>query len=150
MSTLPELDRALIGEEFDRVVSPPVAAAEIIRFARAYGETDPSYTDEEAARRGPHGGLIAPPLFAVGLRRERFMPASIPTKVIYRGMDAGKDVEVGVPIRPGDVLTSVATVHDIYEKTGRSGAMMFLVFRTVVTNQRGETAAIIDQRMLFK
>jgi acyl dehydratase len=148
--SLPELDRGLIGQEFDRVVSPPITAEEIIRFARAYGETDPKYIDEERAKSGPYRGLVAPPLFAVSLRRERFMPASIPIKVIYRGMDAGKDVEVGVPIRPGDVLTSVATVHDIYEKTGRSGAMMFLVFRTVVTNQRGETAAIIDQRMLFK
>lgn len=148
--SLPEFDRALIGEEFDRVVSRPVTAAEILRFARACGETDPNCTDEEAAKNGPHRGLIAPPLFAVSLRRERFVPAGIPRKVMYRGMDAGKDVEVGVPIRPGDILTSVATVHDIYEKTGRSGAMTFLVFRTVVTNQRGETAAIIDQRMLFK
>jgi len=148
--SLPDLDRALIGQEFDRVVSPPITAAEIIRFASAYGETDPNYTDAKAATSGPHGGLVAPPLFAVSLRRERFVPASIPSKVIYRGMDAGKDVEVGVPIRPGDVLTSVATVHDIYEKTGRSGSMMFLVFRTVVTNQHGEIAAVIDQRMLFK
>jgi hypothetical protein len=41
-------------------------------------------------------------------------------------------------------------VHDIYEKTGRSGTMNFIVFRTTVTNQRNEMVAIIDQKMMFR
>ena len=53
-------------------------------------------------------------------------------------------------MRVGDVLTAVSTVHDIYEKTGRSGSMYFIVLRTVVTNQRHEQVAIIDQKMMFR
>jgi len=41
-------------------------------------------------------------------------------------------------------------VHDIYEKTGRTGSMNFIVLRTVVTNQRGESVATIDQKMMFR
>jgi hypothetical protein len=41
-------------------------------------------------------------------------------------------------------------VHDIYEKTGRSGTMVFIVFRTTVSNQRGETVSVVDQRMMFR
>jgi 3-methylfumaryl-CoA hydratase len=64
--------------------------------------------------------------------------------------DAGKDIDFGVPIRVGDVLTAVSTVHDLYEKTGRSGSMAFVVLRTVVTNQRDERVVTIDQKMMFK
>lgn len=38
----------------------------------------------------------------------------------------------------------------IYEKTGHSGIMSFVGLRTVVTNQRGEQVALIDQRMMFR
>jgi hypothetical protein len=41
-------------------------------------------------------------------------------------------------------------VHDVYEKTGRSGTMVFIVFRTAVTNQRGEMVAVVDQKMMFR
>ena len=115
-----------------------------------YGETNPLYTDPAAAARGPHGGLIAPPTFAVSLRGKHFMPREMPRNLGRNGFDAGKDIEIGAPIRPGDVLTASSTVHDIYEKTGRSGTMVFIVFRTTVTNQRGETVAVVDQKMMFR
>ena len=108
------------------------------------------YTDPAAAARGPHGGLIAPPTFAVSLRGTHFMPRDMPQHLGRNGFDAGKDIEIGAPIRAGDVLTASSTVHDIYEKTGRSGTMVFIVFRTEVTNQRGETVAIVDQKMMFR
>ena len=66
------------------------------------------------------------------------------------GFDAGKDIEFGAAIHPGDVLRIRSTVHDIYEKTGRSGTMVFLVLRTEIHNQRGEQVAIVDQRMMQK
>jgi acyl dehydratase len=144
------IDRSIVGREFDRTDFPPVSEAQILAYAASYGETDPLYTDPAAAARGPHGGLIAPPTFAVSLRGRHFMPRELPRDLGREGFDAGKDIEIGVPIRPGDVLTASSTVHDIYEKTGRSGTMVFIVFRTTVTNQRGETAARVDQRMMFR
>ena len=42
------------------------------------------------------------------------------------------------PIRPGDVITSVASLADAYEKEGRLGTMLFLVNEARWTNQRGE------------
>jgi acyl dehydratase len=78
------------------------------------------------------------------------MPRQMPRNLGRNGLDAGKDIEIGVPIRAGDVLTASSTVHDIYEKTGRSGTMVFIVFRTTVSNQRGETVSVVDQRMMFR
>ena len=36
------------------------------------------------------------------------------------------------------------------QKTGRSGTMAFIVIRFTMTNQRGETVALIDNRFLHK
>jgi acyl dehydratase len=144
------IDRSMVGQEFDRTVFPPVTSEQIVAYARAYGETNLLYTDENAARKGPHGGLVAPPTFVFRLRGKHFMPKQLPKGIGRDGFDAGKDVEFHAPVRPGDVLTTATTVHDIYEKTGRSGGMTFLVFRTTVTNQKQETVAIIDQKMMFR
>jgi len=144
------IDRSMIGREFDHTEFPPVTEARILAYAASYGETDPLYTDPAAAALGPHGGLVAPPTFAVSLRGKHFMPRELPRHLGRNGFDAGKDIEIGVPIRPGDVLMASSTVHDIYEKTGRSGTMVFIVFRTTITNRRGETAAVVDQKMMFR
>ena len=132
-------DRSIIGSEFDRTVLPPVTREEILEYSAACGE--------------PCGGdganLVAPPTFVVRVRGKHFMPPNMPF-MGPSGFDAGKDIEFGVPIRIGDVLTAASTVHDIYEKTGRSGTMAFVVLRTTVTNQRNERVAIIDQKMMFR
>ena len=41
-------------------------------------------------------------------------------------------------------------IHDIFEKTGRSGGMMFVVHRMEFTNQREELVAVVDWKMIQK
>lgn len=135
-----EIDRSIIGSEFDRTQFEPVKQEEILEYSDVSGET--GTTDAT-------GRLIAPPGFVVRLRGKRFMPANLP-KFGPNAFDAGKDIEFGAPICEGDALIGVSTVHDIYEKTGRSGSMWFLVLRTVLTNQRDEQVAVIDQKMMFR
>ena len=53
----------------------------------------------------------------------------------YRGLNGGQKNLSFAPIRPGDVITSVATLVDAYEKDGRLGTMMFLVDESRWTNQ---------------
>lgn len=145
-----QIDRSMVGREFDHTEFPAVTEEQILAYGASYGETNPLYTDPAAAAQGPHGGLIAPPTFAVSLRGRHFMPRELPKNLGRSGFDAGKDIEVGAPVRPGDVLTASSTVHDIYEKTGRTGTMVFIVFRTTVTNQRGEMTSVVDQKMMFR
>jgi acyl dehydratase len=136
-------NRAIVGQEFDRTTFPPVTAEQIIAYATACGETDPRWTEH-----GPE--LSAPPTFALSLRGRHFMPKQLPTNLGRNAFDAGKDIEIGATVVPGDVLTATSTVHDVYEKTGRTGTMTFVVFRTTVVNQRQETVAVVDQKMMFR
>lgn len=136
-----EFDRSIIGSEFDRTVQNPVRTEEIIEYIAASGEPPPA--------SGGDTELIAPPTFVVRMRGRRFMPPNL-GNLGRSAFDAGKDIEFGAPIRAGDVITSVSTIHDIYEKTGRTGSMVFLVVRTVTTNQHGQQVAVIDQQMMVR
>jgi acyl dehydratase len=139
------LDKSLIGSEFDHTEFPPVTAEHMREYAAAALETNPRHLTANDAE------LVAPPTYVVSLRGRNFMPANLLTALnLRRGFDAGKDIEFGVPVRAGDALTATSTVHDIYEKTGRSGSMVFVVLRTEITNQRGESVAVIDQKMMLR
>ena len=142
-----EGDLSILGQVFDETTFAPVTKEEILEFAAALGETHPLYTDEEQARRGPYGGLVAPPTFCTKLRGRRFLPKSLP-RLGTVGLDAGRDLEVHAPVRPGDVLTLRSSIDDIYEKTGRTGAMYFIVVRNEFTNQRGEKVAVVCHRIM--
>ena len=142
-----EFDRSIIGQIFDETSFAPVMKEEMIDFATALGETNPLYTDEAAAAKGPYGGLVAPPTFVTKLRPNKFTPEHLPRFGKF-GFDGGRDLEVFAPVRPGDRLTMLSTIHDIYEKTGRTGSMYFIVIRNEVKNQTGEKVAVIDHRIM--
>jgi acyl dehydratase len=142
-----EFDKSIIGKVFDETEFPPVTKEEILEFAAALGETNPLYTNEAEAGKGPHKGLVAPPTFVTKLRAKKFTPENLP-KFGKVGFDGGRDLEVLAPVRPGDTLTMLSTIHEIYEKTGRTGSMYFIVIRNEVKNQKGEKVALIDHRIM--
>lgn len=135
------IDRSIIGSEYDTSVSEPVTAAEIREFAEAAGESDARYFGERP---------VAPPTFCIKFRGELFFHPAIPRELLMTGFDAGKDVTFGEPIHPGDVIRTTSVVHDVYDKTGRTGTMTFVVSRQTLTNQRGEAVAVIDSRFVFR
>ena len=139
-----DLDPAVLGREFDHAVYGPITAAELIDFARAVGETDPAYVED-----GPE--LVGHPTFCVRYKGKKFYPENLPKVINVRsGFDAGKDIALGVAVRPGDTITVRCTLHEVYEKTGRTGSMYFVVIRFTMTNQRGETVAVVDNRFMHR
>jgi acyl dehydratase len=139
-----DVDRSIVGQEFDRTHNEPVTAEHLIAFSKALGETAPCYTE-------PGPDLIAHPTYCTRYRGRQFFPPNLPKELLSkRSLDAGKDIELGEPIRPGDVLTVSTCVHEIYEKTGRTGSMNFLVVRGTITNQDGAHVATIDSRHMFR
>ena len=61
---------------------------------------------------------------------------------------AGIDIELGAPIRAGDSIHVSSELKETYEKTGRTGTMIFAVVRSTLTNQKGELVAYVDHRMM--
>lgn len=111
-------------------------------FAKATGQTDPVYTDDDAARAAGHPALPVPPTFLFCLEMESPDPAAIRNLL---GMDYRKLLhgEQGFTFQrmayAGDVLSFEQRIEDIYDKKG--GALEFVVRKTRVTNQHGEPVA---------
>jgi len=49
------------------------------------------------------------------------------------GLVSGIDFELEAPIRAGDSIRVSSEVKEIYEKTGRTGTMVFVVVRSTLT-----------------
>ena len=60
-----------------------------------------------------------------------------PPLPLKRVMAGGKNVEFYKAIRPGDTLTGVNRIKNIYEKNGTQGPLIFTERELEVTNQDG-------------
>jgi hypothetical protein len=109
-------------------VEAAVEAGHLKRWAEAIGDTNPRWLKE------------APPTFLVGLA-----PASyhIPEAEDYgKGwLNGGNKFEYLAPVKVGDRITAQSTLVDVYEKSGGSGGLLFLVFETEIKNQNGQVVA---------
>lgn len=137
--TIEEL-RKLIGTEGQPVVIE-IEKGMIRKFAEAIEDPNPLWQDEEYARKSRYGGLVAPPeilcsvMFSGGASRPEI---PLPYKRI---LDGGGEWEFFLPLKPGDVITSVTKFADVYMREGKAGKMIFQVFETIHRNQRGEIVA---------
>jgi len=120
-----------------------VEGEKLAAFARACGETLGRYTDPT------DDDFQATPTWPSSLARGGNLPDGFP---MFGGvaLDGGKDVEPLAPIRPGMTLTGTNHVHDIYTKTGRSGRMIFVISRMVLTDENGQAVSNADTRLVIR
>lgn len=135
-----ELKENWCGHQFDEVTFG-LDVKEMTEFAIACGETQSRFVDPE----DPDFQAVAS--YSSRFHGRRAMPDDFPIKS-GQGFDAGKCVQVFLPIRPDDQITARSEIHDIYEKTGRSGGMLFIVHRMRFTNQNDELVSIVDWRLV--
>jgi hypothetical protein len=156
--------RALVGTELSTRVSYPIAESDIRRWALAvyYPEKPPAeFIDPEVAATTRHGGIVAPEDFnpfawavakseGVELTADQAAnPDSFETSLGATGpglrniLNGGIELEYGVPMRPGDVITAVTTLDGYKERQGSLGLMLFTMMRTVWTNQNGEMVKVV-------
>lgn len=137
----------------------PVEAGHIKLFARAVGDPNPVYSDDDYATAAEVGGIIAPPTFvqasaqfdpdyvlrpkfgepwfgsgreATGVRTEGSSGSG------GTGLHAEQHYEYHRVLRAGDVLTATTRAGERWEKEGRSGKLMFSDTITEYRDQDGE------------
>ena len=101
----------------------------------------PWTVDEEAARRSPHGALVAPPTFGVTFAMKPFALACSDPELgldLLRLLHAEQEFEHGTPVRPGDELTTVGEIVEVRSR----GPLDFLTVRTETTNGSGERVLV--------
>ena len=134
------LDRAVVGKTF-----PPYAVTvergKIKEFARAVGDLNPFYLDDRGGAASEWGDIIAPPTFATTFRDDSLDYTAFLRELgtdISRVLHGEQEFELHQPLQPGRTYLCRAKVVDIYEKTGKSGPMGFVVRETTITDADNE------------
>ena len=113
-----------------------VGREKIREYARAVGEDNPVHLDPEAARAAGFRNVVAPPMFCVVYSARAMGPAILDPDVgmnLATMLHGSQEFEWDEPVCDGDVISTAATLKEIYEKDGKG----FYVFETVSTNQDG-------------
>ena len=116
-----------------------VTRRDIRKYAVATGSRQRKYLDADQA----------PPMFHVPLfwdvvELDQLTPDGVsidtllPRFPLKKAMAGGLQIEYHKPIYPGDWLTAKRTLTDIYEKEGRSGALIFYEVIMDVVNDDDE------------
>jgi acyl dehydratase len=137
------INTSIKGKEYAPYVVH-VERGKIKEFARAIGDLSPFYLDDEVGRASPWGDIIAPPTFAITFRDDRADTGALLKDLgtdISRILHGEQEFEHYKPIRPGDTLLCRGRISDVYEKSGKSGPMAFVVRETTVTDADNEVVA---------
>lgn len=135
------LDRSLIGREAPGQTLL-VTRSRLLAFARATGQTDPVYTDVDAARQAGHRDLPVPPTFYFSIDLEAPDPFAFLTDLgidLRAVLHGEQEFTYHRMAYAGDELATRSRITDVYEKKG--GALQFLIRETTVTDQDGATVA---------
>ena len=136
--------------------SATVSAEHVAEFARALGDPNPLYVDPESALRGPFGTVVAPPTYPIAFMTqamaggmETFLELGLDFMTLVHGE---QEFEYVRPIQIGETLTLTGRIGDIYEKTGSSGTLDFVILETEAKDAEGKPVfysrnTLISKRM---
>lgn len=141
--------------EFVGKVFPPLKTEvekwQLRFFAKAVGETNPIYFDEDAAKAAGHRSILAPPTYAVTLsiaepdpfRKYRDMGIN-PEQMLH----AQQKFEYFAPIYAGDTIAFTSRIVDFIERG--KGAIKFLIEETDAINQDGVMTTRFRKTVVIK
>jgi N-terminal half of MaoC dehydratase len=137
------INTSLIGKEYPPYVAT-VERGKIKEFARALGDLNPYYLDDRIGAASPWGDIIAPPTFATTFRDESADAAALLADLgtdISRVLHGEQEFEIFRQLVPGERYLCRTKILDIYEKSGKSGPMAFVVRETAITDGADEIVA---------
>jgi hypothetical protein len=137
-----ELKTQFLDFEFD-VAALEIDAQAAAKVARVSGETRAEFLDPE------HPDFQAPPAYIGSIVSGRHLPIDFPN-LGGIPMDGGKAVACHHPVRAGVPLTGRTHLHEIYDKSGRSGRMVFFVNRMEFTDAQGTHLGSADTSTVIR
>jgi len=112
-------DEVEIGKEFPVEMKFEIKAEDLISFAKAALDDNPIFTDEEAARKSPFGGLIGHPCFLVPISFWCSQSGHGTWVRTPGSRNPGQRLEWYEPFRPGDIISIKRKSYDKWIKRGK-------------------------------
>lgn len=131
------LDPSFIGRTYPATSPYEVSREKIREFAEAIGDSNPAYTDVEAAKALGHPDVIAPPTFPIVLTLKAGQQVIADPAL---GLDFSRVVHgdqrfvASRPVRAGDRLQVVVSVENIKSLAGND----VITTKDVVSTMEGE------------
>ena len=157
MASMLEKLKGTVGQEAIFQAPDEMGRSSLRQYALAIGDFNPLYSDREFAKAYGLPDVMAPPTlicdtwqYVDGDMDDRGdLLGRGPIREL-EGLRAGNEYVFFQPIHPDDVITAHWTVKDVYEKTGRTGSIIFQVIETAFYNQREELLARNTETMFYR
>jgi hydroxyacyl-ACP dehydratase HTD2-like protein with hotdog domain len=151
--------RAYVGHQSAPVTNRfPISEEMIFELADTIEELNPLYLDAGYANNSRFVGLLCPQVAAwkdwapridyFGAGQDTHFEVPLPFKSY--GFNGGSEWTFHRPVRLGDQITKQEKIVDMYERTGRSGQLVFIVREMTQSNQRSELLLTIRHISIFR
>ena len=144
------IDKKYIGTKLTPF-SVEIEKGQLRAFAKATGQTDPVYLDENAARAAGHRSLPIPPTFLFCLEMASPRPQEVYALLgidYARVLHGEQHFVYHHPVFAGDTLSFAPVITDIYDK--KDGALGFVVWETRVEAEDGTPVADLRSVMVVR
>ncbi len=157
MASLLERLKATVGQEIVLRAPDEMGRSSLRQYALAIGDFNPLYSNREFAQANGLRDVMAPPTLICDTWQYVDSDMDERGDLLGRGpirelegLRAGNEYEFFQTIHPDDVITAHWAVKDVYEKTGRTGSLVFQVIETTFYNQSDELLARNTETMFYR
>ena len=149
--------KATVGRELVFQAPDEIGRSAFRQYALAIGDFNPLYTDREYAASHGLRDVMAPPTLVCDTWQ--YVDSDMDERGDLKGrgpfgkltgLRAGNEYEFFQPVHPDDVITARWVVKDVYERTGRSGTVVFQVIEATYQNQRGDLLARNTETLFYR
>ena len=157
MASLLERLKETVGQKIVIQAPDEMGRSSLRQYALAIGDFNPLYSDREFAQTHGLREVMAPPTLICDTWQYVDSDMDDRGDLVVRGpirelegLRAGNEYEFFQPIHPDDVISAHWTVKDVYEKTGRTGSLVFQVIETTFYNQADEFLERNTETMFYR
>ena len=144
------LDRTLIGKKYSPTIFS-ITDQRIRFFAKATGQTDPIYFDQESAVKQGYKGIVCPPTFLIIVGMEQEPPYQYIEDLnvrIERILHAEQEFSYGELVFEGDTLKMETEIIDMYDK--KDGLLQFCVLESRFINQNSNHVGTMKHTIVVR
>ena len=149
--------QATVGRELVFQAPDEIGRSAFRQYALAIGDFNPVYSDREQAAVIGLRDVMGPPTLVCDTWQYVDSDMDERGDLVGRGffgeltgLRAGNEYEFFQPVHPDDVLTARWVVKDVYERTGRSGTLIFQIIEATYYNQRDELLARNTETLFYR
>ena len=148
--------RAWIGRTSALTPLPEeISASDVRRYIEATGDSNPLWSDDEAARAAGYRGCIVPPMLLTELiwrlktsELGRFTDR-VPLPEAYSDTrNADNELEWFAPVHIGERISIRHRIADIVARAGRAGLGVYITRETEYVRDSGELVARVKQTIV--